>query len=143
MLSTNSKQALRIISWLILDKSAMSTNGDPHIRLIVHWTGILQRHQRMQEVSKVTKARSGLVYLTHFLHPLVTGETWPDHYSGKYVCTVREAACLQGFPPDYEFRGDLPATKKQVANAVPPPVAKAILEEVKRSLMRTDASRRS
>ena len=61
----------------------------------------------------------------------------------KYVCTVREAAYLQGFPPDYEFRSDLPATKKQVANAVPPPVAKAILEEVKRSSMRTNASRRS
>lgn len=74
---------------------------------------------------------------------ITTGENWPDHYSGKYVCTVREAACLQGFPTNYEFCGALPATKKQVANAVPPPVAKAILEEVKRSLMRTDALRRS
>ncbi|KAF6232017.1 hypothetical protein HO173_009854 [Letharia columbiana] len=74
---------------------------------------------------------------------ITSGENWPDHYNGKYVCTVREAACLQGFPADYKFCGKLPATKKQVVNAVPPPVAKAILEEVQRSLARTDASRRS
>ena len=34
---------------------------------------------------------------------ITTGEDWPDHYSGRYVCAVREAACLQGFPPEYTF----------------------------------------
>lgn len=74
---------------------------------------------------------------------ITTGQNWPDHYSGKCLCTVREAACLQSFPADYTFCGTLPATRKQVANAVPPLAAKPILEEVKRSLMRTDALRRS
>ena len=59
------------------------------------------------------------------------------------MCTPREAACLQGFPTDYVFCGDLPATKRQVVNAVPPPIGKAILEKVKRSLVETDASRSS
>lgn len=71
---------------------------------------------------------------------VTTGENWRDHYSGKYRCTARKAACVQGFPVDYACCGDLSATMKQVANALPPPFAKAILEEVKRSLM---ASRRS
>ena len=72
---------------------------------------------------------------------ITTGENWSDRYSGRHRCTVREAACLQGFPDHYEFKGSLPATKIQVANAVPRPIAKAMLEEVKRSLMRTDALR--
>ena len=54
---------------------------------------------------------------------VTTGENWPDHYNGKHTCTVREIACLQGFPTDYAFSGPLLNTKKQVVNAVPPPVA--------------------
>ena len=74
---------------------------------------------------------------------ITTGATWPLHYSGEFLCTLREGACLQALPRDYEFRGPFDAIKKQVANTVPPPAAKAILESVKRCLMQTDASRRS
>ncbi|CAG8653593.1 4473_t:CDS:2 [Cetraspora pellucida] len=45
--------------------------------------------------------------------------------------SVREQARLQSFPDDYIFLGDLNAQYRQVGNAVPPLLAKALLEEVK------------
>ena len=59
------------------------------------------------------------------------------------MCTVREVACLQGLPTDYAFSGSLLDTKKQAVNAVPPTVAKVILEKVKRSMRRRDVARGS
>lgn len=40
--------------------------------------------------------------------------------------TVRMAAILQGFPPDWPFWGSKTAAYRQVGNAFPPPVANAI-----------------
>jgi len=40
--------------------------------------------------------------------------------------TAREAALLQGFPVDFEFIGNRGEVRKQIGNAVPPPLAKVI-----------------
>lgn len=58
------------------------------------------------------------------------------HPSGKRGYTNREFACLQTFDVDYRFgrRG----VRKQIGNAVPPVMAKAIYREIIRSLRRTD-----
>ncbi len=54
-----------------------------------------------------------------FIHP------WEDR-----GLTVREAARLQSFPDTYRFFGSLGSQQQQVANAVPPLLAKAVAEKI-------------
>lgn len=63
--------------------------------------------------------------------PTVTGRA---NRKGSALChpeairpiSVREAAALQGFPPDWEFSGSMNAQYLQVGNAVPVPLGEAI-----------------
>ncbi|KUJ23559.1 S-adenosyl-L-methionine-dependent methyltransferase [Mollisia scopiformis] len=54
------------------------------------------------------------------------------HPKGFRDFTLREYACLQGFPVCHLFKGNY--VKKQIGNAVPPVVAKVLFESVKRDL---------
>lgn len=49
----------------------------------------------------------------------------PDHV-GPPALTVRMAAIVQGFPPEWEFAGRKTQAYRQVGNAFPPPVAEAV-----------------
>ncbi|WP_122358831.1 DNA cytosine methyltransferase [Pseudomonas ficuserectae] len=44
--------------------------------------------------------------------------------------TTRMAARIQGFPDDWKFHGKKTATYRQIGNAFPPPVAKAVAERI-------------
>jgi DNA (cytosine-5)-methyltransferase 1 len=55
--------------------------------------------------------------------------------------THLEAALIQGFPFKFEFVGSKPSIAKQIGNAVPPPLAKAVAEAVKPFVGRGAASR--
>ena len=48
--------------------------------------------------------------------------------------SVREAARIQSFPDHYVFKGTLGSQQQQVANAVPPLLAKAVARQIRRSL---------
>lgn len=58
------------------------------------------------------------------------------HPSGVRDFTHREFACLQGFPLEHEFGAT--GVRKQIGNAVPPIVARAMLESVRKALMKED-----
>lgn len=56
-----------------------------------------------------------------------------DH-TGMPRLTVRMVARLQGFPDDWQFSGGKTAAYRQVGNAFPPPVARAVAKQVVRCL---------
>jgi DNA (cytosine-5)-methyltransferase 1 len=62
-----------------------------------------------------------------FARTIVAGHrALPVHPTRNRTLSVREAALLQGFPVDYAFLGPRANQPLMVANAVPPPLARAI-----------------
>ena len=58
----------------------------------------------------------------------------PVHPTEHRTITVREAARIQGFPDTYFFCGPRSSQPLQVANAVPPALARAVARELRASL---------
>jgi DNA (cytosine-5)-methyltransferase 1 len=52
-------------------------------------------------------------------------------FVGMPKLTARMVARLQGFPDDWEFKGKKTAAYRQIGNAFPPPVAKAVGKKIR------------
>jgi len=72
------------------------------------------------------------------LHPFLPSWTIiasPGHWEGPFHWTnrrlnIRELAAIQTFPDDYMFYGGQSSVHKQIGNAVPPLLAKKVVEEL-------------
>ena len=64
----------------------------------------------------------------------------PAHFKEPRSITVREAARLQGFPDSFRIYGSFGNQMQQVTNAVPPPLAAAILKVLLELIGPTTAS---
>ncbi|KAK3708012.1 hypothetical protein LTR37_011705 [Vermiconidia calcicola] len=60
------------------------------------------------------------------------------HPKGKRTFNLQELACLAGFPPTHRFFGSEGSIKRQIGNAVPACVAKAIFEQIIKTMRQTD-----
>jgi DNA (cytosine-5)-methyltransferase 1 len=63
-----------------------------------------------------------------------TGHRTHFHYKYNRIPSVRENARLQSFPDDFIFYGSKQQQYKQVGNAVPPLLGKAVAEQIKEVL---------
>lgn len=63
----------------------------------------------------------------------------PRGYQEMPRLTVRMAALIQGFPSAWEFTGRKTTAYRQVGNAFPPPVAKAVGSSIAKALKAADA----
>jgi DNA (cytosine-5)-methyltransferase 1 len=58
----------------------------------------------------------------------------PNNFVGMPRLTVRMAARIQGFPDNWQFSGKKTASYRQIGNAFPPPVARAVGKQIKAAL---------
>ncbi|TKA00171.1 DNA cytosine methyltransferase [Actinacidiphila oryziradicis] len=73
-------------------------------------------------------------------HPTRRPDREINHDLGPML-TVRQAAMIQGFPDDWEIKGRKTEAYRQVGNAFPPPVARAVGERIKHALERGDLAK--
>lgn len=66
------------------------------------------------------------------------GTQGTSHYSGLRDNTLREIACIQGFPVCHQFVGTKMAIKRQIGNAFAPCVVKAFYDHLRTWLRRVD-----
>jgi DNA (cytosine-5)-methyltransferase 1 len=86
--------------------------------------------------------RARLAWLALGVNGKTLAEMPPDkNHEGEPRLTVKMAALLQGFPPEWEFTGKKTNAYRQVGNAFPPPVAKAVGLQIREALEAADATR--
>lgn len=95
----------------------------PSLKLGVDWVNLRENRFRQTKYQRLDRSLPSPTIMTHrhsYYHPV-------EH---RYL-TQREAAALQSFPNDFEFMGPLSAQWRQIGNAVPPLMAKAIGKSLK------------
>lgn len=88
------------------------------LRLGVDWKTMRENRFRQAKYQRLDRKSPSPTIMTHrhsYFHPT----------ENRYL-TAREAAAIQSFPNNFEFMGPLSAQWRQIGNAVPPLLGKAI-----------------
>ena len=74
---------------------------------------------------------------------ITTGGAIDGYYpDGSRPYTLREFACLQGFPKRHKFKGTKTAIKRQIGNAFPPNTVKVLYKHIEEWLLKQDGMTR-
>ncbi|MBF0299867.1 MAG: DNA cytosine methyltransferase [Oligoflexia bacterium] len=98
-----------------------------HLRLNINWPEIKEGRLRENHYHRLSRNKPSPTINTqnyHYYHPTENRQF-----------THRELSVLQSFPPNYIFKGRERAIVRQIGNAVPPLMAKAIGQEIYRALL--------
>ncbi|MCO4792619.1 MAG: DNA cytosine methyltransferase [Bacteriovoracaceae bacterium] len=90
----------------------------PRLRLGIDWENLRENRFRQTKYYKLDRKKPSPTIMTHrhsYYHPV----------EPRFL-TQREAAALQSFPNNFVFEGPLSAQWRQIGNAVPPLLGKAI-----------------
>ena len=109
-----------------------SYNDEEHYGIVANHLA-MQHSKRVQDkIALIPPGKGPMSYRK--LHPdrpsntLFSGHRAPPaHFAEPRSITVREAARLQGFPDSFRIFGTFGNQMEQVTNAVPPPLARAVL----------------
>ena len=88
------------------------------LKLGVNWKELKENRFRQTKYQRLDRKKPSPTIMTHrhnYFHPV----------EPRYL-TQREAAALQSFPNDFVFKGPLSAQWRQIGNAVPPLLGRAI-----------------
>lgn len=99
-------------------KEDPNRKGGPNLRLI------------RLDPAKPSLTVTGYIF-NKFVHP----------YEDRFV-TPREAARLQGFPDELEFKGTLTSVQRQIGDAVPVQLGRAVFESLMNALVATQSAKK-
>ncbi|VEU78021.1 DNA cytosine methyltransferase [Mycoplasmopsis columbinasalis] len=108
-----------------------------------YWRDIPEKIARsyMKKTWETGGGKTGILRRLSYSEPALTILTSPSqkqtercHPAETRPLTIRESARCQTFPDDWQFEGGLSEKYKQIGNAVPVNLAKAIGEKIKESL---------
>lgn len=98
-------------------------------------------HNVSQAVVRNNQPRDGNLPLSKTV--TCGGTQGVSHFSGLRDYTLREIACLQGFPVSHQFEGNKTQVRKQIGNAFPSCVVKAIYDHLRAWLQQVDGVQRA
>jgi DNA (cytosine-5)-methyltransferase 1 len=107
-----------------LDKTLEKVKNNPDTASVPNMQGSKMSHPDKEEESLKLDKPAGTIRCG--------GRAW--HPTKNRAILVREAASIQSYPPYYEFCGSLTDQYKQVGNAVPGKMAKAVAKAIAESL---------
>ncbi len=134
------KQELEILPYIPSGKGIRYKEDEDlylpaHIRMGIDWPKLPEgrlRQTRFQRIDKDLPAPT-----------IMTSSRSYYHFKEHRLLTVREAAKLQSFPNDFIFLGPNSSQWRQVGNAVPPLLGKAIALEILQMLKKSKSKKDS